>query len=42
VMWRMRQGGKKEIIEGGVGSWLHEAMVMWLVDSGTEAVMERR
>ncbi|KIW01008.1 uncharacterized protein PV09_07525 [Verruconis gallopava] len=38
IMWRKRDGGKKEIIETKLSSWLHELMVMWLVDSGTKAV----
>ena len=29
-MWRRRDGGKPELIEGRLASWLHEVMVMWL------------
>jgi hypothetical protein len=41
-MWRKRQGGKPELIESTLGSWLHELMVMWLVDSGVNALIKAR
>jgi len=40
VMWRKRVGGKPEILESRLGGWLHELMVLWLVDSGVRAVMK--
>jgi hypothetical protein len=39
-MWRKRVGERTTILEGRVAGWLHEVMVMWLVDSGTKSIMK--
>ncbi|KAL7620733.1 hypothetical protein AAE478_009731 [Parahypoxylon ruwenzoriense] len=41
VMWRRRDGGKPTLLEGWLGSWLHELLARWLVARGVEAVIGR-